>query len=82
MPAKPDSRMRKGSAMAAVAAVIIVIVMMMFLSKLAASRAAVASARQKADRAATSARSGAELLLYIFQQIADSNQLPAGYDQA
>jgi hypothetical protein len=46
-----------------------IVAVMIVVSALAASRAAEASAQQKASLAITSARSGAEIILYIMQEM-------------
>jgi hypothetical protein len=68
---------RTGTAMAAaITLLLLVSVLMVGLSIFVASRTANVSSQQKADRAATSARSGAEIMLYVLQQIGATNKDP------
>jgi len=71
--------MRRASALGVLVTLLVLVVMLMVLSAVAASRAAAASTRQKADRAVTSARSGAEILVYVLRQVSDSNRVAADH---
>jgi hypothetical protein len=65
-------RMRPGNGLAAaIMLLVLVVALIAMVSALAASSAARASAVGKGDRALTSARSGAELILYILQEMRD-----------
>jgi hypothetical protein len=71
--------LRGGSALAAAVMLLVVVVAVMTaVSALAASRASTASMQQKEDRALTSARSGADIILYILQQMRASERTASG----
>jgi hypothetical protein len=61
---------------AAITLLLLLSVLMAGLSIFVASRAAMISSQQKADRATTSARSGAEIMLYVLRQIGATEKNP------
>jgi hypothetical protein len=74
-PGHRKTRSRRGTALAAaVTLLLFVAALIACLSVFVASRAAMASGREKADRATLSARSGAEIILYVLQQIRASDK--------
>jgi hypothetical protein len=79
-PGHRKNRSRGGTALAAAVALLIFVAMVMAcLSVFVASRVAMASSREKADRAILSARSGAEIILYVLQQIRASDKAAGQY---
>jgi len=63
---------QRGFVLIAAIVLSITVLLLMVIFAVIASRAAIASSRQKADLALTSARSGAEIMLYVLQQMYSS----------
>lgn len=74
-----NSVCRRGSALAVtIALLLFVVAVIAGVSALAASRAATATLQQKEDRARTSARSGADIILYVLQEMKASERVADG----